>query len=490
VLKYPVKQKEYDIIIIGAGVSGANIARKLSQYKLNILVVDKEPDQGFGVSKANSGIIHGGFHHSLDSLKARLEIQGNLMFDQLKKELHFPFERTGILVAAFNEEEMKTVDILYRRGVENKVIGIELCSRERMLSLEPKLNKDVIGGLHAPGGGIIEPYRYVYALCESAKVNGVSFRMNFHVKGGNFRDGKWTIFDQTGESVKGRVLINSAGLFADEISRAFGAEEFKIVPRKGEEYLMDRNAKAKPGKVIFPVPAAHSKGMLVIPTVEGTTMVGPTAEMVENKQDLSTSRGNFEKIFYSARRLIHEVSERDVITSFTGLRPTMEGNDFFIDISKKVQNFIQVAGIQSPGLTASPAIGLYVKDLVKALGIVLEEKTDWQPEIKKVKRLREMSAEEIQDAWNEDPRYGNVVCRCEKVSEAEIVEAIRQGHGTLDGVKFFTRAQMGRCQGGFCTDRIMKIIARETNSELWEIQKKSKGSEPIQYSLNTHNHEA
>lgn len=469
-------KKRYDVAVIGAGVSGASIARRLSAYELDTVLLEKAADVSFGVSKANSGIIHGGFHHDTRTLKSRLEVQGNRMFDQLKEELHFPFERCGIIVAAFSPEEMRTVELLYQQGVANRAVGIELCNRDRILSLEPKLNHDVVGGLHAPGGGIIEPYRFVFSLVESAQLNGVEVRTCWEAASAEEEGDYYRITSASGESLEARYVINAAGLYADKVSALFGAEKFTIVPRKGEEFLMDRNARAYTGKVIFPVPSHVSKGMLVIPTVEGTTMIGPTAVTAGDKEDCATTSENFAKVFYSARRLVPSVSERDIITSFAGLRPTMEGDDFFIAISEKAPRFIQVAGIQSPGLTASPAIGEYVKDLLKKAGLRLVEKHEWKPAIENVPRIREKSPFEADRLIAGDPAYGEIVCRCENISEAEIVAAIRRGHVTLDGIKFYTRAQMGRCQGGFCTYRILKIIQRETGMDIGEITKRGDGS--------------
>lgn len=466
----------YDVAVIGAGVCGAAIARRLSAYELKVALVEKEADVSFGVSKANSGIIHGGFHHSTKSLKSKLEVQGNRMFDQLKEELHFPFERCGILVVAFSTEEMRTVEQLYRQGVANRAVGIELCNRERILMLEPKLNHDVVGGLFAPAGGIIEPYRLVFSLVECAQQNGVEVLLNWEVCSAKDQGSYYTLVNQKGETLDADYVVNAAGLYTDKISSLFGAEEYKIIPRKGEEFLMDRNAKAYTSRVIFPVPDSLSKGTLVIPTVEGTTMIGPTAEMIEDKEDTTTTRDNFEKAFYSARRLVPAVSERDIITSFTGLRPTIAGDDFYIDYSRKSPRFIHVAGIQSPGLTASPAIGEYVKDLLKKRGIRLVEKPDWKPTITEVPRIRELSPFDADELIATDPTYGEIVCRCENISEKEIVEAIRRGHTTLDGIKFYTRAQMGRCQGGFCTYKILKILQRETGMTIDEITKRGKDS--------------
>ncbi|HPE37803.1 MAG TPA: NAD(P)/FAD-dependent oxidoreductase, partial [Spirochaetales bacterium] len=332
----------YDVCIVGAGVCGANIARRLSAYELDVVLVDKYADVSFGVSKGNSGIIHGGFHHGRQHLKARLEIQGAMMFDRLRQELDFPFKRCGIVVAAFHEDEMRAIEQLYMQGVDNGVIGIEMCSRERMLELEPKLNPDVLGGLWVPGGGIVEPYRFVFSLVESARKNGVELLTDFKVSAAARSGDEWTVRAEDGRSIKARYVVNAAGLFADEVSAVFGAEEFAIKARKGEYYLLDRLSKARTERVVFPVPTSVSKGMLVIPTVEGTVLIGPTADMVDDKGDAATTREHLEKILSSARAMIPAISENDVITSFAGLRPTL-GDDFYIEMSKKVPAFAQVA---------------------------------------------------------------------------------------------------------------------------------------------------
>ena len=477
----------FDVAIIGCGVSGANIARRLSVYSIKTVILEKAADVSFGTSKANSGIIHGGFHHNKKYLKTRLEIQGNMMFDQLRRELNFPFRRCGIIVAALHEEEMKAVEHLYIQGVENDCLGIELCSRQRILDLEPKLSADVVGGLYAPGGGIIEPYRFVFALVESAKKNGVELLTNFKVSEANWDGGCWNIREECSRAggcsafgcreVKARYVINAAGLFADEVSKIFGAEEFKITARKGEYFLLDRLTKACPSRVVFPVPSAGnvggtavSKGMLVIPTVEGTVLVGPTADNVDDKEDFSTTIKHLEQIMVSGKTMIPSLSHNDVITAFVGLRPCLE-EDFYIEASKKAPAFVQVAGIQSPGLTASPAIGEYVKNILLDMGLQLTEKPHWNPFVENRPLARELNLNELDNLIAKDKAWGNIVCRCENVSEAEIVQAVKLGHTTLDGVKYFTRAQMGRCQGGFCTYKIIKIIMRESGLSWNEITK-------------------
>jgi glycerol-3-phosphate dehydrogenase len=280
----------------------------------------------------------------------------------------------------------------------------------------------------------------------------------------------WNIQADDGRQIKARYAINAAGLFADEVSKIFGAERFTISARKGEYYLLDRLTKACPSKVVFPVPTSVSKGMLVIPTVEGTALVGPTADAVDDKDDFSTTTRRLEQILVSGKTMIPSLSQNDVITSFAGLRPCL-GEDFYIEASKKSPAFVQVAGIQSPGLTASPAIGEYVKNILLEMGLQLTEKPGWDPLVEKHPFARELDFNELDGMIAKDSAWGNIVCRCENVSEAEIVQAVKLGHTTLDGVKYFTRAQMGRCQGGFCTYNIIKIIMRETGLSWNEITK-------------------
>jgi len=372
---------------------------------------------------------------------------------------------------------MKTVRHLYEQGVANGAPDIEICGQERLLAIEPKLHSDVAGGLYAPFGGVVEPYRFVFSLMESAKLNGLDFIKSFEVTKSSYDGKTHSVFSSDGRSLTASFVINAAGLYADRVSEIFNAEKFKIYPRKGEEFLLDRNSPARPENVIFPVPAKESKGMLVIPTVEGTTMIGPTAEKIDDKEDFSTTYNNMEKIFMQASRMVGGISRRDVITSFSGLRPTIDGEDFYIEKSKTAPAFIQVAGIQSPGLTAAPAIAEYVVDILsKDCGLELKKKSSFVPELPKTERLYGITPERLDALIKENPQYGNIVCRCEQVSEAEIVDAVRKGHTTLDGIKFYTRSGMGRCQGGFCTYKILKIISRETGMSIDEITRRGDGS--------------
>ena len=470
--------EQYDICIIGGGCVGMATAVALSRFQKRVALLEKECDVSFGVSKANSGIVHGGFHYPDTTLKGRLELQGNRMFWKLQKELGFPCKQCGILLAAFSPEEEEVLHKLFERGKNNGCRGIELCNASRTKELESKIAPDVTGSLYVPEGGVVEPFKYVFALSELAAENNVEIHTSFRVVHSELTPDGRILTGEDGRKVKARWVINCGGLYADELSSILGGESFKIYPRKGEEYLLDRNSAAYPDKVIFPVPLPHSKGVLVIPTAGGTTMVGPTADPVEDKEDTSTTTQSKEKIFTLARRMVPSVSERDLISSFSGSRPVMEGNeDFYIRVSGETPNLIQAAGIQSPGLTASPAIGEYILSLLKNRGEEFKLKKEVVYSLPPEKRVRELSTEEVDSLSRTDPAWARIVCRCEKISEAEIRHAIRKGHTTLEGIKLYTRAGMGRCQGGFCTSKILKLIAEETSSTLEQVTRNGKGSE-------------
>jgi glycerol-3-phosphate dehydrogenase len=476
----------YDIAIIGAGVTGTAIAHLLSHYNVSLALLEKEADISFGVSKANSGIIHAGFHHKPHTLKSQLELKGNLMFEQLEHELHFPFKRCGIIVAAFSSEQMKTVSQLYDQGIQNGVHGLELCGRDRILSLERTLNHDAVGGLYAPTGGIIEPYRFIFAMSESAQLNGTDLLTSFKVHSASYNGDYYTITSESKTTIQSRYVINAAGLFADDISKIFGAENYTIKPRKGEYLLFERGSSSCPDHVIFPVPTHNSKGTLVIPTVEGTMMIGPTADECISKSDVTTDAQRLETIYSFAQSMVSGLSKRGIITQFAGLRPAIvDKDDFYIESSKIIKNFIHVAGIQSPGLTAAPAIAHYVKNILKTLGLQLVEKNNFSESIPAKISLRHLSYTAADEAIAQNTSCGKIICRCETISEAEIIEAISKGHTTLDGIKFYTRAGMGRCQGGFCTFRIIDIISRITGMSPYEITKRGHESTILKGSVST-----
>ena len=479
---------KFDVVIVGCGVVGAAIARELSRFKIKVAVLDKEADVSFGTSKANSGIIHGGFHSTPGSNKARFVVPGNRMFDQLCEELDFPFERRGELMVAFSEEDTRVLQTYYERGQKNKVPYLEMIGRERVLEMEPNLSPDVQGALFAPTAGIICPYQYCFALIGNAKENGTELFLNNKVSWiGKTTEETFEIKTENGKRYLTDYVINAAGLFADQIANFVGLNDFKILPRKGEEYLLDRRVGTLVKRVVFPTPTKLSKGMLVIPTVDGPVMVGPTALDVEDKTDFSTTKEGLKQVFYHAQKMVPGIRINDIITSFVGLRPASSGGDFVLG-KTRVEGFINAAGIESPGLTASPAIAEFIRETLRKEGLKLELKADFEPhrqhKFKKVRHLIETRKfDEYRKIVEENKDYSKLVCRCENVTEAEIVGAIKAGHTTLDGIKFATRAGTGRCQAGFCTSRVMEIIHKETGIPFEEITKKGKGSEIVPYPL-------
>ena len=473
----------YDVAIIGAGVVGGAIARELSRYKLRVALVEKEADASFGASKANSGIIHSGFHSRPGSLRLFLEARGNRAFDLLSHELGFPFERRGELIVAFDDRELKVLQSLQYRAKSIGIPHVELLDRRRTLEREPNLNPAVAGSLHAATTGIVGPYEYCFALVENAVRNGVELFLEGKVVSIRAEgSGGFLLETERGVEIRTSYIINAAGLYADEMASLAGLNDFIIHPVKGEEYLLDKKTAGLVRHVIFPIPTERSKGILVIPTVDGPVMLGPTAEDVESKEDHGTTRAGRERVFRQVLTLVPSIRDRDVITAFAGLRPAATGNDFIIGPTR-VRGFINAAGIQSPGLTASPAIAEMVRDILLKEGLRLELRRDFDPVRKPSPRIREAvdrrDFERVHELVSSNPDYRRIVCRCENVTEAEVVDAIRRGHLTLDGIKFASRARSGRCQGAFCTCRIMDIVHRETGIPFEAITKKGTGSEIV-----------
>jgi len=475
--------KVYDVVIIGAGVIGTSIARELSRYKLDIVLFEKEEELAFGVSKSNSGIIHPGTQNPSGSLKGKLCVQGNFLIRKISKELSVDFKEVGELIVAFNEDEIKELSRLKKEAEILGVYGLKIVDRAWLKENEPNLNSVAVCGLYAPTAGIISPYRFVYDLAENAIRNGVEIHTEAKVINIATCSGYFEIAVSK-RIFKSRYLINAAGLFADEISKMVGIDDFKIKPRKGEEFILDKKKEDLAKHLIFPVPSKISKGVLIIKTADGNPMIGPTAEDIEDKEDLSTSDSGFSKVLLSARRLIPSINDNDIIAYFAGLRP-VAGDDFIIRHESKAPGFINVAGIQSPGLTASPAIALLVADILKNNGLPFKKKLIFHAHRKKTMHIFASPFSKTKKLIKKDASYGDIVCRCEMVSSKEIVDAIKRGAKTMDGVKFRTRAQSGRCHGSFCATRIMKILAEETRTPLTGITKRGKGSEIIKENRST-----
>lgn len=461
----------YDVAIVGGGVIGCAIARELSRYRVRVLLVEKECEVGAGTSKSNSGIIHAGYHAGNGTLKGDLEWAGNQKWDTLRAELDFGFERIGELMVAFSGDQVATLETYRDQGLRRSIPGLEIWDGDRVRREEPAISTEVVAALHAPTAGVVNPYEVCFSLIDNARANGVDLQVDSKVTGiSRDADGVFNLVTNQ-RVVHARFVVNCAGLYSDEIARMAGAGDFTIQPRKGEEYLLDKRLKGMVKKIVFPCPTPESKGILVIPTYDGTIMVGPTAHFVADKEDRTTTAAGSDEVFRSVRRVVPGISERDCIAEFAGLRAVSESEDFIIGPSK-VEGFINCAGIQSPGLTAAPAIAELVRDLLHGEGLTLEENSGFVPNVKKRVLFASLPTEEQIRLANEDRRYGRIGCRCEQISEREIVDAIHAGARTLDGIKFRTRAGMGRCQGGFCSWRSMELLSSELGIPMTEITKR------------------
>lgn len=448
-----------DVLIIGGGIIGCALARALARYRLQVALVEKEAEVGFGTSKANSGIIHGGHHAAPATLKGKLEWAGNQQWDQLCAELGFGFKRIGELTVALSPEELPELHKLLAHAEAKAIPGLALWEGPRVRQAEPALSEAVVAAVYAPTTAVINPYEACFGLAESAVNNGVTLLTNCCVQALTQSATGWAVHTTQG-ALPARFVLNAAGLYADVIAELAGVRTFTIQPRKGEEYLLDKRLKGFVKHVIFPCPTPVSKGILLIPTFDGTLMVGPTAEYIADKADRTTTLAGSAAIFTAVQRLAPGLSERDCIAEFAGVRAAAEGDDFIIGPTAK-RGFINVAGIQSPGLTAAPAIAELVVELLRDEGLALVPKADFVPGLPHALHFATLpTAEQIALAAH-DVRYGRIVCRCEIVTEGEVSAAIQRGARTLDGIKFRTRAGMGRCQGGFCTARCMEILARE-----------------------------
>lgn len=471
----------YDVAIIGAGVVGSAIARELSRYEANICVIEREEDVCNGTSKANSAIIHAGFDATPGSLKAKLNVRGNEMMDQLSKDLDIPFKRNGSLVVCTKEQDRSGLDALLEKGQKNGVPGLRIIEREELIEMEPNISDDATCALYAPTGGIVCPFHMTMAFAENAFTNGVSFFLNTEVTSIKKANEGYTIetlhtdSKQT-ETFSAKVVINAAGVYADELSNMVSEKKLHITARKGEYCLLDKDAGTHVAHTIFQLPSKMGKGVLVTPTVHGNLLVGPTAVDVDNKEAINTTQSGLDSLTRTASQSVKNVPMRQVITSFAGLRAHEDGNDFVIGEVDDAKGFINAAGIESPGLSSAPAIGEMVADIAKNI-LSLTEKTDFISTRKGILRPEMLTMEERNQLIKEHPEYGNIICRCEMITEGEIMDAIHRplGARSLDAVKRRTRAGMGRCQAGFCSPRTMEILEREVPMSMYDITKNGVG---------------
>lgn len=454
----------YDVLIIGAGVIGGSIFRELTKYNLKVSVLEKENDVSMGTTKANSAIIHAGFDPNPESVVAKYNVRGNEMYEGLCKELDVPFKRNGAMVVAFAEENMATLETLYKKGVKMGVKGLRLLSKEETLKKEPNLNDTVVGALYAPTSGIVCPFQYTIALFENAVSNGGELYLESEVVSIEKNDGIFFVKTKDGKEFKARYVVNAAGVYADKVHNMIAKEKFSIRPRTGEYIVFDKSQGRLFNSTIFPCPSKMGKGILVSPTVHGNLFIGPNAVDIDDKENKSTTQLGLDEIKKAANITTSKINYRESIRNFAGLRAISSTGDFIIEENDDVKGFIDVAGIKSPGLTCAPAIAEDVVKILKEAGLDLERKTNFISRRKQV-RFMDLSVDERNELIKENPQYGNIVCRCESITEGEIVDAINRSFGqiSIDGVKRRCRPGMGRCQGGFCSPKVLDIIAREKN---------------------------
>ena len=467
----------YDVVVIGAGVTGSAVARELSRYPLNVCVLEKAEDVCCGTSKANSAIVHAGFDAAEGSLMARFNVRGNEMMGQLAEDLDIPFRRNGAMVVCIHKEALGGLQELYDRGIANGVKELRILNREEALEMEPNLSENTQGALYAPTSGIICPFMLNIAMAENAAVNGVEFRFNTKVRSFESHicekcgEPVWTIHTNNGD-VQTRYVVNAAGVYADELHNMVSADKIHITARRGDYCLLDRECGNHVKHTIFPQPTKLGKGVLVSPTIHGNLIVGPTAVDIENKEGTNTTAAGIADLIEKSTGHVRNLPLRSVITSFAGLRAHEDHHEFIIGEVKDAPHFFDCAGIESPGLTSSPAIGEYVGGWFKER-LSVEQKEDWIGTRKGITDPKTMSFEERAALIKEQPAFGRIICRCESVSEGEILEAIHRplGAKSLDGVKRRVRAGMGRCQAGFCSPRVMEILHEELGLDYEEITK-------------------
>ncbi len=455
---------ETDVIVIGAGVVGCSIARELSRFNLNVAVLEAGSDVAEGASKANSAIVHAGFDAKPGTNKAKFNVLGNQMFEDVCRELKVPFRRNGSLVLAFNDEEKAALGDLVSKAAQNGV-PVELIGQEELRRREPNVSPEAVAALWAPTGGICCPYELTFRTAENAAANGVAFIFDERVESLKAEAGKWVVGSATGRTFTAKAVVNAAGIHSDELNNLVSATKYNIAARRGEYVMLDKDEDGTFAATMFQVPSKMGKGILVSPTVDGTVIVGPTAEDIGDKEDKATTYDGLEKIKAGARRTYPALPLGKVITEFSGLRAheTTVG-DFILGEAPDAPGFFNAVGVESPGLTSAPAIGVWMAERVAAkLGASRKNSTLISKDVSGWPKTREMTPEALAELVERDPSFGRVICRCEEITEGEIRAAVRArvGARTLDGVKRRTRSGMGRCQGGFCTPRLIEILGQE-----------------------------
>ncbi len=461
----------YDVAIIGGGVIGSAIARELSKFEVNAVVIEREQDLCCGTTKANSAIIHGGYDAKPGSLKAKLNVEGNKMFDELSKDLDFPFKRNGSLVVRTKDQDKEGLQKLYDQGIANGVEGLRIIERDELIKMEPNLADDVVDALYVPTGGIVCPFNLNYALAENAADNGVEFKLSTKVEKVAKTGDHYTITTNAGD-IEAKTVVNAAGVYADEINNMVSSKKLHIVARRGQYELLDKSAGNHVSHTIFQLPSKMGKGVLVTPTVHGNLLVGPTAEDVDNKEGVNTTAEGLGGLAATSALSVKNVPMRQVITSFAGLRAHEDGGDFILGEAEDAEGFFNAAGIESPGLSSAPAIGVMIaKEVAEKLS--LSENKNFNKKRKGILNPATLSLEERNELIKKNPAYGQIICRCESISKGEMLDAINRTLGArdLDGVKRRTRGGMGRCQGGFCSPRVMELLEQEVPMSPFDVTK-------------------
>jgi len=464
---------QYDIIIIGAGITGCMTAYKLARYRLRVAVVERSADIAMGATRANSAIVHAGFDPEPGTLKAKLNANGCMQIREIARILNVSYKNNGTLVLGFSEEEMDHVGQLMDWGKQNGVPDLELLNAEELAALEPNVSANALGALRAPTAGIVCPYGLAIAVAENAALNGTDFYFDFPVTkidrtetGFSVSDGKTTL--------SARYVVNAAGTHAEDIAAIAGEQDFpaKSLPRRGEYMLLDKTVGGMISHTLFAVPGKLGKGIILSPTVDGNLIMGPNAHLVD-KDDTSTTADGLAEITRGASRLVDRLDTRAVITQFAGVRPNCVLGDFYLKPSEQIPGLLHLAGIESPGLASSPAVADYAVNLLTEMGLELTERENYIPTRPDQPKFTELSDEEKRALIEKNPAYGKIICRCETITEGEIIDAIRRplGARNLDMVKRRTRAGMGRCQGGFCSPRVAEILARELGIPMDKITK-------------------
>ncbi len=471
---------QYDVVIIGGGVTGCAVARELSRYQLKICLAERTEDVCSGTSKANSAIVHAGYDAAAGSMMAKMNVEGNRLMGLLAEELDFPFRRNGSLVLCFSEEDMPGLRALYERGVTNGVPELRILTGDEARAMEPNLTDEVVAALYAPTGGIVCPFNLTIALAENACDNGVEFRFLTEVTDVKAVGGGYELAVKGQDPLTARYVVNAAGVYADVFHNMVSSHKITITPRKGDYCLLDKEAGQHVDKTIFQLPGKYGKGILVTPTIHGNLLIGPTATDIEDKEGTYTTAAELAEVTAKSARGVKNIPYRQVITSFSGLRAHEAGHEFILGEPEDAEGFFDAAGIESPGLSSAPAIGVYLAEKIAAKAKA-EKKEHFIATRKGIPHVAAMDKEARAALLKERPDYGTIVCRCENVSEGEIVDSIRRtlGARSLDGIKRRVRQGMGRCQAGFCTPRTMEILSRETGIPMEEICKNQPGSEML-----------